>query len=340
MKKKYMLRLKIAVYYMILFVILFAVNGCKENEYEFFFSHKSHDSQKIQCVNCHSSGFDQISRAGHEQCKKCHAIIENTPSKDCLKCHKTIENQTISSINHADYSTVEMEHETHMEKGVICDKCHGSVQKEKELSDIQFISMEGCVKCHFPKQSYEMDPPCMYCHYDMDKKVLPDFHESGNWIPIHGGRSRTQQYLCDRCHMNDTCALCHRSTMPEFHTSVFIKRGHGIHASNTPEKCNICHKQDFCISCHQNTKPIYHTPSFRTSKPYTHCGICHLPIQSGNRCIVCHKSAAHNQARAYAPPPPPFVDKSLPCFFCHPVDLAPIRHLYNTIPDLECIFCH
>ena len=165
-------------------------------------------------------------------------------------------------------------------------------------------------------------------------------HKGNAWQMVHGKQMQTEPELCSRCHRQLDCDQCHRVVPPKNHSNIFRKRGHGVHAVSALTRCQTCHLQDFCLNCHLTVEPIYHTTSFKTKRPYTHCGMCHLPLEEGNRCRACHREVNHFQARADAPSPPDFVDRSLPCLPCHPVELVPITHLYNTIPDTQCIACH
>lgn len=325
---------------MCLMMILAGLAGCNEDEFRFVFDHKTHTRHTPVCLDCHNDDFEFVAKAGHPQCIQCHEITGDQPSEKCLLCHKTLEKQAVAQIEKPDYSGVEVGHETHYEAGVDCSACHGTVDTTEKLSGIRFIPMEGCVACHFPQTKDQRAIDCAFCHHEMDSRVEPATHEDAGWTQRHGNRSVTRPEYCSRCHLESGCRACHQSTMPRFHTIAFRKRGHGTWVSNTPEQCEVCHRQDFCVSCHVTTEPVTHTPVFKSSRPYTHCGMCHLPMSQANRCIVCHKSAPHNEARADAPPPPPYIPLDWPCFFCHPVDRVPVTHLYNTIPDTECTFCH
>jgi len=314
--------------------------GCKEDNYKFDFDHQKHVKFTAKCLDCHGSDFEYVVKSGHEQCRKCHEFNDEILSNDCLLCHNTLDKQTGAGIQKTNYSLVEIDHESHAQKGVSCSKCHGRVENQNRLTEINFILMEGCVNCHFPGIYQIKDIDCGICHFNMSHTIPTKDHEAMQWITTHGNQSITDPNMCARCHNETDCTTCHSSTMPKFHTVSFRTRGHGANASVRPDQCAVCHKQDFCLFCHLSSQPVYHTVSFKTSKPYTHCGMCHIPVSAGNRCIVCHKKARHDMARSEAPPPPDFVDKTLPCFYCHPVNIVPVPHLYNTIPDVECIYCH
>ena len=81
---------------------------------------------------------------------------------------------------------------------------------------------------------------------------------------------------------------------------------------------------------------------------------CHLPLEEGNRCSVCHRGNPHDNVFA-RPPPPVALDPSTgrlrpivageSCFPCHidsvRLGIAPrITHPFNTVSPFECIQCH
>ncbi len=304
------------------------------------FDHSRHALHTPDCNECHLDEDGEVVKSGHLQCRKCHSIKTDTPSEKCLLCHNSQTQPRGAALDRPVYTDVDMDHGIHAKGGVGCKVCHGDVAAADRLSAVDFISMEACVKCHFPRGYPTFDVDCGFCHAETGKHVPPSSHEKNGWTEAHGTESRKSEDLCRRCHLEKTCAQCHRTTPPAYHTIVFKKRGHGIRAAGFPDKCEVCHSRDFCKFCHLSTQPTYHTAAFKSSRPYTHCGMCHLPLDAGNRCGACHEDAPHDMARAMAVPPPPFVDTSLPCLPCHPVGLVPIRHLYNTIPSTECTFCH
>ncbi|MCH8333784.1 hypothetical protein IIC65_07615 [Candidatus Sumerlaeota bacterium] len=187
-----------------------------------------------------------------------------------------------------------------------------------------------------------------------DASDPPETHARANWTEAHGITSMADPNLCARCHVKARdCATCHSLERPSSHTASFRARLHGFHALNNPISCETCHAQGFCEACHQTTEPASHTGSFK-DRPFLHCAGCHLPLEEGNRCSVCHRGNPHDNV--FALPPPPFaLDPSLgrvrpivageSCFPCHidsvRLGIAPrITHPFNTISPFECIQCH
>ncbi len=324
--------------------------GCRQDESGLQFSHKQHAARVASCEACHKpaqGGRAERLRAGHDQCKPCHAINQDKPDKSCLRCHfgKDGKFEKVRRVTRPDYSIAPPEHGAHAAAKVPCAACHGRVEATGKLSSIEFIRMETCVACHFPgKTTDSRGVACATCHHGLiERETKPASHGGGAWTRLHGQSQQAEPFLCRRCHSTASCDSCHRVNPPRDHTSLFRQRGHGMLAESNPNRCQTCHKQDFCENCHRNTRPKYHTSAFMISRPYGHCGTCHLPLDAGNRCRACHRTANHAIARANAPAAPAIVNRAQPCFLnpnCHPVARIPIRHLYNTIPANQCITCH
>ncbi|MBI5592323.1 MAG: cytochrome c3 family protein [Deltaproteobacteria bacterium] len=334
-------------------LVLF-LNGCMEllrgqfgDESGLIFSHKRHGDRVPECVSCHKIDKEEITRASHPACVQCHVIDEADPgSEKCLLCHFRKDGQIVPSRpdRRPNYAVAPPQHGIHAEEKIGCRECHGEVTKARRLSAIDFIRMEGCVGCHYKGKTVADIEQCLLCHGQMTRSKKPSTHASPAWNgTLHGRSSQIEPFICSRCHNQNYCDQCHRVAPPKDHTSVFKLRGHGMHAVSNPNRCDTCHKQDFCIRCHTTTPPKYHTTVFKSSRPFLHCGMCHFPLEEGNRCRACHFELKHTLAIATAPPPPSFVDRSQTCFIngtCHPVNQVPIKHLYNTVLGTECIRCH
>jgi len=327
------------------------LHGCLEilrgqfrDESGLIYSHESHNKRVPECVSCHMIDNGKIMRATHKACVQCHIINEAEPgSEKCLLCHFRKDGRIVPTrpSGRPNYGDAPPPHDIHAEAKISCRECHGEVTKSSRLSDIDFMRMEGCVGCHYKGKTLEDIEQCQLCHKLMSRSGKPSTHASSVWNGIlHGKSSQIEPFMCSRCHSKSDCEQCHKVVSPKDHTSVFKLRGHGMLAVSNPNRCDTCHKQDFCIRCHSTVQPKNHTTVFKTSRPYTHCGMCHFPLEEGNRCRTCHFVLKHTQAIATARPLPIFVNRSLPCFPCHPVNLVPVKHLYNTIPDIQCSQCH
>lgn len=316
------------------------------------FSHSAHAQYTPECATCHVSGFSgEIGRAGHASCATCHeaAREENMPAagqpgdRSCLLCHHSTSPGPAVPAPRPDYSQATFNHASH--HSVSCAECHGNVFRMGFGARPDFPTMEQCVACHFPELKDTPSADCLTCHPSLTATDVPVSHEHPKWKQeAHGPVALQREDLCARCHVKELdCDTCHLRERPLSHTPAFRARTHGFHAMSAPNKCEICHTQEFCEVCHRNTEPMNHTPAFK-GQPFLHCATCHLPLDDGNRCAVCHQGDPHEDVFA-TPPPPELVEFGLikpgeSCLPCHPVDLVPIPHPYNTVPGEECIVCH
>lgn len=329
-----------------LFFLPTLLAGCKEQHAGLHFTHLAHQERTPNCAICHPMQNEEIGRAGHAQCQACHTIEQAKPSEQCLQCHDS-EHPVVTPLPRPNYAQSPPEHEKHAQAQVPCEACHGPVTKA-----IRFPDMDECLACHYPGRSPEqLAENCGTCHWSLNREHKPASHDAA-WTLMHGPSSGAQgiqgslnaleDTVCRRCHAQRDCDQCHRVTPPRDHSRAFKVRGHGMLSAANPERCATCHRQDFCQHCHATVQPSYHSAGFKTSRPYSHCGMCHLPLEEGNRCTACHNTVRHDQARAQALPPPPIVNRNQGCFElgCHPLGRSPVKHLYNTIPDTQCILCH
>lgn len=310
------------------------------------FSHKAHMVHTPNCADCHQNKeTGAIERPTHASCVACHvAAADDKPAGSaCQECHHTTDPKQIHRVERPDYSKANFDHESHKEQS--CAECHGNVAQSSRTSQINFPRMEDCLSCHQPGLGQVQKADCFSCHYSLNTETIPESHKSPNWNEKgHGAMSNNDPVTCARCHVQqDDCATCHAMNEPKSHTAAFRTKTHGFHSMSDPQSCEVCHTQEFCEACHRTTEPHTHTGAFK-GRPWLHCATCHLPLDEGNRCSVCHQGSPHENVRAE--PPPPFlvrigdIDLSEPCLPCHPVADVPIPHPYNTMDSTECIVCH
>ncbi len=309
------------------------------------FSHARHAAYTPDCRTCHvDASLDLIVPARHASCVQCHAAAttERPADRSCLLCHHSLTPQPSPGAPRPSYAEANFDHAGH--ETVSCATCHGDVLRRGPFARATFPRMEDCLACHFPGLAEPSQASCFLCHFSLTAETRPRNHLQANWSQIHGGTYLTDPDRCARCHIKtEDCDACHAIERPPSHTAAFRARTHGFHAIDNPQSCAVCHQQDFCEACHQTTEPPNHTASFR-GRPYLHCATCHLPLDEGNRCSVCHRGDPHEHVVA-RPPPPVLVELGLinlsePCLPCHPVEIVPITHPFNTISSTECIVCH
>jgi len=150
------------------------------------FSHKTHaGDNNITCQYCHyhaskakTAGIPSI-----EVCMSCHLIIRESKISGAFelsKMYKSIENKVpIEWIRvyklpaHAKFN-----HQVHVGTAKLdCSECHGKVEKEHRIRQVNDLSMQWCNDCH--KKSYSADlntnasinvfenmkQNCNTCHY-------------------------------------------------------------------------------------------------------------------------------------------------------------------------------
>ncbi|MBI1783668.1 hypothetical protein HYR69_00865 [Candidatus Sumerlaeota bacterium] len=313
------------------------------------FSHKKHAQYVKNCADCHAQKpGGEIVRATHAACVACHAAAapitpETKGDHSCLLCHHSENPAKVSRAERPDYAHANFDHEKHTD--VACAVCHGNVESAGIGGGINFPRMEDCLQCHGQNLSRPSEANCALCHFAITATTKPKDHDAPDWgSAAHGRASMNDPPLCLRCHEPaKDCETCHTTERPPSHTASFRAQTHGFHAMNNPESCQTCHAQEFCEACHRTTEPLNHTAAFK-GRPYLHCATCHLPLEEGNRCSVCHEGDPHEHVHA-TPPPDYLIEEGEikldePCLPCHPVRRVPITHPYNTISSLECIQCH
>src|SRR6201988_4674024 len=120
--------------------------------------------QPIQFSHKHHVGDDGI------DCRYCHTSVETSafagipPTKTCMNCHSVLFNnvgylepvresyRTDESIHWtkvhrlADY--VYFNHSIHINKGIGCSSCHGSVNQMPLMMQASPLNMQWCLDCH------------------------------------------------------------------------------------------------------------------------------------------------------------------------------------------------
>ena len=309
------------------------------------FSHRDHKQYVAECSACHlDAATGEMTAAGHGACVTCHpAANEEAPADGhCMACHSELPPPQKDPGAWPDYSLAKFKHPAHAK--LDCSACHGEVNRMQSLRKIDRLLMEDCLACHYPSLREASSAPCAYCHLGITTEMKPENHARPNWDEGHGVVSYEQPFICERCHQRESfCHECHLRERPRSHTAGFRAKTHGFQAMSNPISCETCHRQDFCIGCHTTTEPQNHTAGFG-SRPYRHCMVCHIPLEEGNRCAVCHRGDPHGGVIAKPPPPALVASGQIrldePCLPCHPVNLRPITHPYNTLTSLECIQCH
>jgi hypothetical protein len=129
------------------------------------FSHRIHVTEKkISCVFCHSEAID-TDVAGIpplETCMLCHSkIIIHYPQIADLRNHYynkvPVEWERINVLQEFAYFS----HQTHIQSGVDCGKCHGDVAQMDRVVMKKPFQMGFCVQCH---RDTKVSHDCWMCH--------------------------------------------------------------------------------------------------------------------------------------------------------------------------------
>jgi c(7)-type cytochrome triheme protein len=301
-------------------------NGVAEKR----FTHVKHTEEGVGCDDCHQPNENgAMQKPGLEQCSSCHDG-DDILTKDQLEGKFTWSSQSRLS------KEVIFSHDTHVSAEIACLSCHKDIDKNTNISSVQWLKMKDCTTCHASEVSQEAATDCTVCHTKINKEDKPDFHGAA-FMRSHGMLSRMGEGEtradCSLCHKENQCTACHSTEMPKSHNSHFTRRGHGIAASIDRESCATCHRTDTCDSCHEQTAPTNHTPTFGGSKS-RHCGTCHFP-QSQSECYTCHKSAPSHLSATAMPTNTAHVKASAnDCRECHVA--GKLKHMDNGQSCKEC----
>src|SRR6201982_1181677 len=116
------------------------------------FSHKHHvGDDGIDCRYCHT-GVETSATAGvppTKTCMSCHSVLFNNvgylePVRESYRTDTSIEWVKVHRL--ADY--VYFNHSIHVNKGVGCSSCHGSVDQMPLMFQANSLLMEWCLNCH------------------------------------------------------------------------------------------------------------------------------------------------------------------------------------------------
>lgn len=116
------------------------------------FSHNTHVRQAgLDCRYCHTSTSKSpyASLPPTSTCMNCHnQILKDDPRlalvRESATTGKPIQWMQVCKL--ADY--VYFDHSVHVNRGVSCKECHGSVDKMDETGNAESLSMSFCLDCH------------------------------------------------------------------------------------------------------------------------------------------------------------------------------------------------
>jgi len=181
------------------------------------FSHKIHAYQiGVDCRYCHS--FADVCAHSNvptgATCWNCHQHVQpNSPKLAPL--HKSMDpaypgydGKPIEWVRvHKTPDYVYFNHSAHVNRGVSCQSCHGDVNKMEVISQVQPLSMSGCLDCHRAPEDFLRPLEEVY-NFDYDATTwLADHPQPGVTTPRDLGLKLKQQY---QVNPKTSCTTCHR----------------------------------------------------------------------------------------------------------------------------------
>lgn len=129
------------------------------------YSHKTHVGMGLACQLCHTNPAPGIQ-------------MTFPPTSTCMKCHATIAAERPAIKKLAEYAKskqpipwvrvykvlpgVTWTHRKHVEAGVQCETCHGTVGDLETMSETTAVTgMSSCISCH---QGRSVSTACTVCH--------------------------------------------------------------------------------------------------------------------------------------------------------------------------------
>jgi len=192
------------------------------------------------------NGHSHVATSGgitNDNCEFCHSILTRkvTPSHGVL-----------------------IDHKVHLDKGVQCIYCHNRVAHPNgealgaEYED--FMTMEGCARCHKQEESSKAPGRCSACH-PKGFELKPENHFAKGFFVRdargqvvsakgHAELKKEDPKYCEMCHNERRfCDDCHGMEMP--HPANWTKV-HNKLGKSKPKSCAMCHKggETFCNKCH------------------------------------------------------------------------------------------
>jgi hypothetical protein len=171
------------------------------------FSHATHAGQLgIDCRYCHNavekSWYSNIPASS--TCMNCHnQVLKDDPRlalvRESAGTGKPIEWVQIHKL--ADFAY--FNHSVHVNRGISCVECHGSINKMDEVYQYQPLSMSFCLDCH-RNPAAKIRPPDKIT--DLDWKWSNDPEENARQQMLKGTNMVAQWHV----ESLQTCSACHR----------------------------------------------------------------------------------------------------------------------------------
>ena len=172
------------------------------------FSHATHNGQLgIDCRYCHStvekSWYSNIPGSG--VCMNCHNQVLKDDPRLALVRESAASGKPIPWVQiHRVPDFVYFNHSVHVNRGISCVECHGTINKMDEVYHYQPLSMTFCLDCHRDPKMKLRDPDKITNLSWTPPGDTPEQRE--NWQKSHG-----EQLLKDwKVESLQNCSACHR----------------------------------------------------------------------------------------------------------------------------------
>ena len=166
------------------------------------FSHKHHvGDEGIDCRYCHTS-VESSAYAGippTKTCMNCHSVLFNNigylePIRESYRTDQSIQWVKVHRL--ADY--VYFNHSIHINKGIGCSSCHGSVNQMQLIFQASPLTMSWCLDCHRNPQP-NLRPRDQI--FNMDWKAPADQEAAGLRLAAeYKLRTTAELTSCSTCH--------------------------------------------------------------------------------------------------------------------------------------------
>ena len=165
------------------------------------FSHALHSGQlEIDCRYCHTF----VDRAAHSNvpttqvCMTCHSMVRKNdpilaPIRDSYESGEPIPWVRI----HKTPDYVYFNHSVHVNRGISCMECHGSVQEMDVVQHSKSLSMGFCLECHRNPEEYIRPPEEVY-NLDWERPNTEEFNKEVVGF-VHDWKVNPPQ-SCSGCH--------------------------------------------------------------------------------------------------------------------------------------------
>jgi hypothetical protein len=166
------------------------------------FSHKHHvGDDGIDCRYCHT-GVETSAFAGippTKTCMNCHSVLFNNvgylePVRESFRTDESIRWNKVHRL--ADY--VYFNHSIHINKGIGCSSCHGSVNQMPLMLQASALNMNFCLECHRNPQP-NLRPKDQV--FNMDWKAPANQEQVGRQLAAeYKLRTTAELTSCSTCH--------------------------------------------------------------------------------------------------------------------------------------------